>query len=112
MDHRPDRHGGRCGHETIGSVAKVLGMRLAKSPADEPWGNGVHRRRAALEFRQVLAVIRHERKPGRATPELAQRAAAIVDKTAIAIEPEADEPFLELLDFIRRELDEIRSGER
>jgi hypothetical protein len=55
-----------------------------------------------------VAVLRHERRFGRPTSELADRAEQIVETTAIAIEPEPDEAFAELLAHVRREIASIR----
>ena len=70
----------------------------------------MHRRRAALQLRHVLAVIRQELSHGRATPELAERASEIVEQTAIAIEPEPDAALLEFVGYMRAEIAEIRQG--
>ena len=42
------------------------------------------------------------------TAELADRAQTVVEATAVAIEPEPDETFTELLDYTRREIGELR----
>ena len=68
----------------------------------------MQRRRAALQLRHVLAVIRQELGHGRATPDLAQRASEIVDQTAVAIDP--DPAFVELVGYIKAEIAEIRHG--
>jgi hypothetical protein len=70
----------------------------------------MHRLRAVQQLRHVLAVIRHEQNHDRATPELGERASDIVEHTAVAIEPEPDEALLELLDYIRAEIADIRQG--
>ena len=70
----------------------------------------MRRRRAALQLRHVVAVLRQELRHGRATPELAERASNIVEHTAVAIEPEPDAAFLELLGYVRAEIAEIRLG--
>jgi hypothetical protein len=72
----------------------------------------MQRRRATLQLRHVLAVIRQELKHGRATPELADRASEIVEQTAVAIEPEPDGALLELLGYIREEITDIRAGRK
>jgi hypothetical protein len=72
----------------------------------------MQRRRAALQLRHVLAVIRQELHRGRATPELADRAADIVEQTAIEVEPEPDDALLELLDYVRAEITDIRHGRK
>lgn len=73
-------------------------------------GDLVQRRRATIQLRHVLAVLRQELKFGRGTPELAKRAEEIVERTAIDIEPQADEALQELLDYVRREIAEVKNG--
>ena len=68
----------------------------------------MHRRRAVWQLRQVLAVLRNEARFGRETKALADRAEEVVEHTAVAIEPEPDEPLLELLRYARREIAEFR----
>jgi hypothetical protein len=58
----------------------------------------------------VLAVLRQELKHGRGTPELARRAEEVVERTAIDIQPEPDESLLELLNYVRREIAEMKNG--
>ncbi|HET6820086.1 MAG TPA: hypothetical protein VFH98_05970 [Candidatus Limnocylindria bacterium] len=70
----------------------------------------MQRRRAVMQLRQVLAVIRQELNHDRATPLLAERASEIVEQTALAIEPEPDDALLELIGYIRGEITEIREG--
>ena len=68
----------------------------------------MHHRRASLQLRHVLAVMRHELRHGRMTPELADRASDVVEETAIAIEPEPDAALRELLDSARAEIEKSR----
>ena len=70
----------------------------------------MHRWRAFLELRKVLAAIRQEQKRGQATPEFGERASQIVEKVALAIEPEPDDALLELIDYVRAEIGDIRAG--
>ena len=69
----------------------------------------MHRRRAVLQLRHVLAVLRHERSSGTETAALADRAAKVVEHTAVAIEPEPDEALLELIAFARGEIADLRA---
>jgi hypothetical protein len=69
----------------------------------------VQRRRATLQLRHVLDVLRHERRAGSETVELADRAAQVVEYTAVGIEPEPDEALLELLEYARHEVAELRA---
>lgn len=70
----------------------------------------MRRRRATIQLRHVLAVLRQELKHGRGTPELARRAEEVVERTAIDIQPEPDESLLELLNYVRREIAEMKNG--
>ena len=72
----------------------------------------MQRRRAAQQLRHVLAVLRHERERGRMTLELADRAEAVVESTVIAIEPEPDEAFQEMVAYTRQEIAALRDDLR
>ena len=72
-------------------------------------GEAVDRRRAVVQLRHVLAVLRHERRAGTETPLLADRAEQVVEHTAVGIDPEPDEALLELIAFTRREIAELRA---
>ena len=62
------------------------------------------RNRARLQLALVRAVVRGARKKGNLSPELMQRAAEIVEHTAIDIRPEVDEELASLLAAVKAEL--------
>ena len=66
--------------------------------------------RAGAQLRHDLEVLRQELKYGRGSPELADRAEEIVEATALDIEPEPDEALQELIEYARREIDEVKGG--
>jgi hypothetical protein len=66
-------------------------------------------KQAALQLRLVRAILRAERQRGTDTPEMAERASAIVEQTAIAIEPSADSELIALLASVRAEIAELAS---
>ena len=59
------------------------------------------RNRALLQLRLVRGVVVGERKRGRLTPELRQRALEIVDETAVAVEPMESREWAALVDDVR-----------
>lgn len=67
------------------------------------------RRRAVLQLRHVLGVLRNERPVGHVSAELADRAEQVVKRTAVAIEPEADQELLDLLEDARRAIADLRA---
>ena len=67
-------------------------------------GDAVDRNRAILQLALVRAVVRGARKKGGLSAELQQRASEIVERTAIEVEPEADNELAELLAAVRAEL--------
>lgn len=60
--------------------------------------------RAKLQLALVRAVLQGARKRGTLSPEMRQRATEIVETTAIAVEPETDGEWAELLAAIRADL--------
>ncbi|HET6745278.1 MAG TPA: hypothetical protein VFH90_05430 [Candidatus Limnocylindria bacterium] len=62
------------------------------------------RKRAKLQLSLVRAVVRGARMRGSLSPELRQRAAEIVEHTAIDIRPEADGDLADLLAAVKAEL--------
>ena len=64
-------------------------------------------KQVAVQLRLVRAILRAERRHGTATPQLAERASAIVEQTALAIEPDVDPELTELLARVRAEVAEL-----
>lgn len=72
-------------------------------------GNPVTPKQAAIQLRLVEVILRAERQRGTATREMAQRASAIVEQTAIGVEQSADSELIELLANVRAEVAEVAS---
>jgi hypothetical protein len=64
----------------------------------------VDRNRAMLQLALVRAVLQGARRRGSLSPEMRERASEIVEMTAIAIEPETDREWAELLAAVRADL--------
>ena len=62
------------------------------------------RNRAILQLALVKAVLRGAREKDGVSAELRQRASEIVERTAIEVDPEADNELAELLADVRAEL--------
>ena len=60
--------------------------------------------KAVWQLRLVQAVIRHERRRGRASQDLLERASQVVEASAIPIESEGDAELQELLASVRAEV--------
>lgn len=60
--------------------------------------------KAVWQLRLVLAVVRHERRRGRASRDLLERASQVVEASAIPIETEGDAQLQELLASVRAEV--------
>lgn len=60
--------------------------------------------KAVWQLRLVLAVVRHERRRGRASRDLLERASQVVEASAIPIETEGDPELQELLASVRAEV--------
>jgi hypothetical protein len=83
-------------------------MLLAIAPAQSV-GESVSPKQIALQLRLVQAIVRAERRRGRVTGELAERASAIVEETAMIIPHGADTELTELLGAVRAEVAELAS---
>lgn len=66
-------------------------------------------KRIALQLRLVQVIVRGERRRGRATGELAERASAIIEETAMLVPHDAGAELTELLASVRAEVAELVS---
>jgi RNA polymerase-interacting CarD/CdnL/TRCF family regulator len=81
-----------------------MGTMLAEWFQHNIGGSPLRVRQAVLQLRLVRAVVRAERQRGTPPQDLLDRAAQIVEQTAVAIEGETDTELADLLSTTREEV--------